>query len=371
MKSPRRRTLTPPTGFIPGPSGSNAWWSRERCDKCHTRAKWRDGHLSSCRCGATELPEAGPCEDDAHVFICQLKEHLVAGWRAKIGLLKARWELAVWLRPMVPPHGGDRGNQHTGGKSHAYVFANGMTAREVFEAARDGGEFPNLRWRTLVNYLPLADHKWHDLRKGKLADGGSVTSVRTALRWCREQKMTPDEIAAEKAARAARRRENLTREQEDAATIRRLREENRNLVSRTRELEKAVDPEEVKRQLASRKQMAAALAEADMENRLRIKAAGTAAPGDVLEAILRLVPTDPPWEVKIPPIPPDALADLKADAWYHRALAEVRKKDTESARVAEWAGRAPANLRRQVAQQLFDDAIENANAFAFSNGARQ
>lgn len=151
----------------------------------------------------------------------------------------------------------------------------------------------------------------------------------------------------EKADRRARRKDREHQERAAAATIRRLSEENRNLTERTKALEKAVDPEEVKRQSASLRETKQLLFEADLENkRLRAAAGNEPNPQDVLGKILEYVPTDPPWEANVPQEVPTDPAALRADALYHRALAFVQR-DTARFAVTRWAQQAPAALTEE------------------------
>ena len=145
--------------------------------------------------------------DDEEAFRLGLVRNLDDGYQWQRGLLESRWRTAKWFRPYVK-HGGDRRS--------ADQVADDVTwsVRDTFEEMRKSGEV-KVTWRTLRSWLPLAEHDIATLQ-------GVAHNVTGALKWCREQTMTPGEIADEKAERKERKVSAEKRAERDRHIIRDL-----------------------------------------------------------------------------------------------------------------------------------------------------
>ena len=141
--------------------------------------------------------EIPPPVDEAS-YRAGIAEHLKRGYDAERGVLRARWELASWFRPLVAPHGGDRRSGQRAralpqARANAFVLEN---AKALHERMYDAGEV-SIRWRTVEAYLKLADHEWDVI-------AAHSHTVRGALAWCADQRRTPEDRAELKARRKAR-----------------------------------------------------------------------------------------------------------------------------------------------------------------------
>ena len=146
--------------------------------------------------------------DDEEAFRDGLIMHLRAGYDAQRDLLWRRYDFARWFRPYVH-HGGDRRSADF--KTEPVPS---WSPRTAFENMRASG-LVSIRWSSLLRYLPLADHDWDTITE-------HAHTIKGALKWCADQKRTPEEIADEKAARKERRLSAEKRADRDRLIIRDL-----------------------------------------------------------------------------------------------------------------------------------------------------
>ena len=115
------------------------------------------------------------------------------GWNKGRELVLSRWKFAVWLRPFVVSHGGNRRSQDF--KSNALDLKipeyNSGHLRDDIDRMAEAGRC--LRYKTAMAYLILANHSEAEVTQ--------FTTVRAALAWAKDQRMTASERRTAQASR--------------------------------------------------------------------------------------------------------------------------------------------------------------------------